>query len=189
MPASYRPSSYDARPPFRERVAASTLSIGIITAIILALLWATTAPFVDMGSDHPLTTFNVGNVERAPAAAAPQRQPRPKSSERRPTPPPPADRAPPPPTPPVPTTPGMIVLSRQDYAASDIGKIAKTSGEGETEVADAGGGAEGGKPVYGPSEAPGGRTLHAADWYREPTRAEMATYMPPQLREGWGVIA
>lgn len=183
MPASYRSSSYDARPPLRDRIAASGLSLSIITAIIVALLWVTAAPLLDMGSDHPLTTFNVG-TERAPTIT-PQAQPRPRSAEKRPTPPPPANRPPPPPVT-VPNTPGMIVMSRDDFAASDIGAIKKKAGDDQGEqVADTGGG----KPVYGPSEAPGGRTLHAADWYREPTRAEMATYMPPQRTEGWGLVA
>jgi protein TonB len=184
MPASYRSSSYDARPPLRERIAASGLSLGIIAAIILALLWVTTAPLLDMGPDHPLTTFNVG-TERAPVVAPPQqKRAQPRAEPKRSPPPPPANRPPPPPVT-VPTTPGMIVLSRGDYASSDIGKMKKADEGQGAEVADSGGG----KPVYGPSEAPGGRTLHAADWYREPTRAEMITYMPPNLREGWGVIA
>ncbi len=184
MPASYRSSSYDARPPLRERVAASGLSLAIIGAIIVALLWVTAAPLLDLGKDNPLTTFNLG-TERAPITAPPEPKVQPKSAERRPTPPPPANRPPPPPRPPVPTTPGMITLSREDFAASDIGKMKKAdTGEG-AQVADSGGG----KPVYGPSEAPGGRVLHAADWYREPTRAEMMAYMPEQRAEGWGVIA
>lgn len=192
MPASYRLSSYDARPPLRERIAASGLSLSIIGAIILALLWVTAAPLIDMGSDNPLTTFDVG-TERT-QTVAPAQQPRAKAADTRPTPPPPpsVDRPPPPPPPPVPvpvpTAPGMIVLSREDFAASDIGAMKRKAAEGAgTQVADAGGGDA--KPVYGPSQAPGGRTLHAADWYREPTRAEMATYMPPQLREGWGMVA
>jgi protein TonB len=185
MPASYRSSSYDARPPLRERIAASSLSLSIIALIIVALLWVTAAPLLDMGNDNPMTTFNVGN-ERAPAVTPP-RQPQSKSAAKRPAPPPPANRPPPPPVT-VPNTPGMIVLSKDDFAASDIGAIKKKAGDSQgAEVADAGGGGD--KPVYGPSEAPGGRTLHAADWYREPTRAEMITYMPPRLSEGWGVIA
>ena len=190
MPASYRSSSYDARPPLRERIAASGLSLSIIGIIVLALLWVTTAPLIDMGSDNPLTTFDVG-TERAPSASAPPapaREPRPKSDERRDTPPPPTRATPPPPPIPVPTPPDMIVLSRDDYASSDIGAMKKKAGEGKgAEVADAGGGG-GDKPIYGPSAAPGGRVLHSADWFRRPTRAEMITYMPPNLSEGWGMI-
>ena len=40
-----------------------------------------------------------------------------------------------------------------------------------------------------PGDGPGGRKLFAAEWYREPTRAEMVTYLPARQEEGWGMIA
>ncbi|WP_294301386.1 hypothetical protein [uncultured Sphingomonas sp.] len=192
MPASYRISAYDARPPLRERLAASGLSIGIITALVLALLWATTAKFVDMGDrGNPLTTFDVNAPDAPKSPTKAQAQPRPQQPKADTTPPPPAKSAPQPPTPPlpvpVPRPPDMIVLSRDDFAASDIGRIkskAAPTSEGQASAS-----AGGGKPVYGPSDAPGGRTMYAADWYREPTRAEMAPYMPASATEGWGMIA
>jgi len=192
MPASYRTFTYDARPPLRERLAASGLSLGIIAAVIVALLWVTAAPLVDMGSGDPLSTFDVASPPSALTVSPPSPEkaaPRPERDRSPPPPPPQTERTPPPPPVPVPTTPGMIVLSRDDFAASDIGGIrsrstAKGSGE-ESAKADTGGG----KPVYGPSMAPGGRSLYAADWYREPTRAEMAPFMPENQTEGWGMIA
>ncbi|WP_326524646.1 hypothetical protein [Sphingomonas sp.] len=189
MAASYRSSSYDARPSLRDRIAASGLSGAIIAGLIVALLWVTAPVFVDLGSGNPLTTFDVSAPQRAPTVSPPAPKPvQPKPAERRP-PPPPAERPPPPPAPPVPvpTVPGMIVLSRDDFARSDIAGMRRKSADGDrpAEVADSGGG----RPAYGPSEPAGGRTMHAADWYREPTRAEMITYMPPNQREGWGVIA
>lgn len=192
MPASYRSSTYDARPPLRERLAASTLSLSIIGAIIVALLWVTAMPLIDMGdSGNPLTTFDVGSPEpsRTVTPPSPERAQPKQKAEATPPPPPRAEQAPPPPPVPVPTTPGMIVLSRDDFRRSDIGGI-------RSRVADAGVGqgkatadAGGGKPVYGPSLMPGGRSLFAADWYREPTRAEMAPFMPENATEGWGMIA
>lgn len=188
MDVAYQSPAYRGRPSSSERIAASALSLSIIGAIILALLWVTAAPLLDLGRDNPLATFDVASGERAPTAER-RDVPRPKAAERA-TPPPPAERAPPPPPAPVPvpTVPGMIILSREDYARSDIGAMERPAdGDGRAdEVADAGGG---GRPVYGPSEMPGGRVLHAADWYREPTRAEMAPFMPPRQQVGWGVIA
>ncbi|MFD1789035.1 hypothetical protein ACFSC3_15840 [Sphingomonas floccifaciens] len=190
MPASYRISAYDARPPLRERLAASGLSLAIIAALVLALLWATTAQFVDMGdSGNPLSTFDVTPPSVQKSATKSEPRPAQPQPERQTTPPPPSERPPPPPPVPVavPRDPSMIVLTRDDFAASDIGKLkskAAEPGEG-TATAKAGGG----KPVYGPSEAPGGRTLYAADWYREPTRAELAPFLPPNATEGWGMIA
>ena len=32
--------------------------------------------------------------------------------------------------------------------------------------------------AYGPGEGPGGAPLYYAEWYREPTHAELSTYMP-----------
>ena len=180
MRATYNSSGYRARPSRRDRAAASALSLAIIAAIVVALLWVTAAQFVDMDDQGPLTTFDVASGERPqPAAERDVAKPQPK---RRP--PPPQTRAPPPPIP-LPTVPSMLTMTRDEFAASDIGAMrapAAEPGQG-TAVADAGG------STYGPSEAPGGRTLHAADWYREPTRAEMVTYMPAKQQVGWGMVA
>lgn len=186
MAASYRSYAYDARPSLRDRIAASGLSGAIIGAIVLALLWVTAAPLVDMGSDAPLSTFDVA-APQAPRTT-PRRQNQPKQQPRKPKaepPPPRAEQVPPPPVP-VPTVPGMIIMSREDFRRSDIAGIRSAPDTGKAaEVAESGDA----KPVYGPSEMGGGRVLHAADWYREPTRAEMSPFMPPNLSEGWGMIA
>ena len=44
--------------------------------------------------------------------------------------------------------------------------------------------------VYGPGEGPGGERLYNAEWYREPTHAELAYYLPKNTTvSGWGMIA
>ncbi|KQN26536.1 hypothetical protein ASE86_10600 [Sphingomonas sp. Leaf33] len=190
MAASYRISAYDARPPLSERLAASGLSLAIIGGIVLALLWATAIQFVDMGDrGDALSTFDVSSP--TPQKSQTRSAPRPteQQPEREVVPPPPAERAPPPPPVPVPVPrdPGMIVMSRDDFAASDIGRVkskAAPAAEGQASAS-----AGGGRPVYGPTDTPGGRTIYAADWYREPTRAEMAPFMPASATEGWGMIA
>ncbi|MBM3926976.1 MAG: hypothetical protein FJ335_00735 [Sphingomonadales bacterium] len=195
MPASYRISAYDVRPPLRERLAASGLSLGIIAALVLALLWATTAQFVDMGDrGNPLAMFDVSAPSAPQSTSRAEPRPNPLQPKRDAAPPLPAPSRPVPPTPPlpvpVPRDPSMIILSRDDFAASDIGRIKSKAGSaGEAQASASASAGSGGKPVYGPSEAPGGRTLYAADWYREPTRAEMAPFMPANATEGWGMIA
>ena len=73
--------------------------------------------------------------------------------------------------------PAIVVLSKEDFAASDIGKLAK-SGSGT------------GKPAYGPGDGPGGQTLYPADWYREPPRGVLAEALPNGAPEGaWAMIA
>jgi protein TonB len=80
----------------------------------------------------------------------------------------------------------MIELSPSDFAATDIGRIRGTApARGEADA----GTASTGRAVAGPSLAPGGKTLYAADWYREPSRAEIAPYMPAGASQGWGMIA
>jgi periplasmic protein TonB len=75
----------------------------------------------------------------------------------------------------------MIELSREEFAAADIGKLPKAS-----ERAGAGHGA-GDSPQAG--IGPNGQLLYSAEWVREPTNAELRAYMPQGWREGWGVIA
>jgi protein TonB len=43
--------------------------------------------------------------------------------------------------------------------------------------------------AYGPGEGPGGARLYAAEWYREPTSAELSYYLPPGRVVGWAMIA
>jgi protein TonB len=83
---------------------------------------------------------------------------------------------------------GMIVVSRDVFAASDIGAIksqvpARQSGSGSGSGQDQGDAADGG-------EGPGGERLYNADWYTKPKRAELAGYLPPNApRTGWAMIA
>lgn len=79
----------------------------------------------------------------------------------------------------------FIQLTREDLSAGDIGKMAKRGDGG----AGAGQGKDSGL-AYGPGEGPGGEQLFNADWYRRPTNAELATYMPPNApRSGYGLVA
>ncbi|MBU6268770.1 MAG: hypothetical protein KGN34_14580 [Sphingomonadales bacterium] len=93
-----------------------------------------------------------------------------------------------PPVPPVPTpirTPfKLIELSHADMAAADISRMARHEG---TE----GSGSGDSKSAYGPGEGPGGARLYNAEWVREPSDAEMRTYMPAQgaAPGSWAIIA
>ncbi len=75
--------------------------------------------------------------------------------------------------------PSFIVLSSQDYAASNIGKQAS--------LRSASAGRQDGQAAAGPGSGPGGATLYPADWYREPTDTELGGYVRPgQPSRGWG---
>jgi protein TonB len=56
----------------------------------------------------------------------------------------------------------------------------------ETAAADQG---QDSAAAYGPGEGPGGAHLYYAEWYREPTSAELSYYLPPGRVVGWGMIA
>lgn len=78
---------------------------------------------------------------------------------------------------------GFIQMSHADLASADIGKMhsAPAAGAGSGAGESGGGGA---------GEGPGGERLYNAEWYREPTHAELAGYMPAGGTPGeWGMIA
>jgi hypothetical protein len=82
------------------------------------------------------------------------------------------------PVPPKPT-PTMITVSPSEFAALDIGKLKKPAG-----------GTGGSRGTYGPGEGPGGKSLFPADWYVEPSRGELAAYLPNGAPDGsWAMIA
>ena len=86
--------------------------------------------------------------------------------------------------PPVPVSP-FLHLSKEDFAASDISKLPSHAGEGSASSSGSGS-----SSTYGPGEGPGGVHLYNAEWYREPSHAELATYLSETNGQGdWGVIA
>lgn len=99
----------------------------------------------------------------------------------RPPPTHPPDAPPPPPLaePVVTPNPSLLVLNKDAFASTDIGKMAKRPS----------GPPSGSGPAYGPGDGPGGAELQYADWFRRPTDAELATYLPTRAPTGSGTIA
>ena len=78
--------------------------------------------------------------------------------------------------------PQIIKLSRKEFAAADISKMSQHPD------GDSGGGQDSGGAA-GAGEGPGGAHLYNAEWYREPTHAELVTYLPNGGPPGsWGMI-
>lgn len=80
---------------------------------------------------------------------------------------------------------GFIELSRNDYRSTDISRMKR---------AEAGGGQQASAGAPGDSasvgQGPGGVRLYAAQWYREPTDAEIGPYLPQRRMQGdWAMIA
>jgi protein TonB len=173
--------SYRYQPSPANRMTAIALSLAICVLIVLTLIRMGLIEPGRGGLAEKLTaiTFQPQGVEhtnKAAAAKATERHERQAVSQPQPKP-----QVQPVPKTPVPAP--WIQLSREDFAASDISKIAKHTAEGS------GKGSASGK-TYGPGEGPGGATLFRAEWYREPSDAEMATYMPHRdVSGGWAEIA
>lgn len=94
-------------------------------------------------------------------------------------------KTPPPETPPPTPTPlKMMIVSSEVFKASDISKIHPQQADSAPGAGNPGTG-----DGEGPGEGPGGEKLYPADWYVEPTRAEMAYYLKENRQAGWGMIA
>lgn len=172
----------------RERSAAIALTVFIHILIAFLLLWLTPDIIPFRRADQSLATFDLpaphaGEQRAAKAVHARESaaQARRKEAVERVV--PPKDR----PDTPVPRpqveAPSMILLSPEEFAASDISRIKGRRGDGSANGKDA-------ASVYGPGDGPGGAQLYNAEWYREPTSAELAGYLPSDMpRNGYGLIA
>lgn len=179
--ASYNQSSYGSQ-DVRSRLTAAALALAAGVGLFLLLLTMGVLPDRLIES-RALVTFDVRPKADMDTRSAPKAAPR-ATPTRQPTNPPPVTVPPPPPV----LFPEMIILNSRDFAAADIGTIKRspnTGGgtEGAAESADSGMGNAVGK-------GPDGQPMYNAQWYREPTRAEMATYMPKRRVGGdaWGLI-
>ncbi len=74
------------------------------------------------------------------------------------------------------------------FEGVDIAKLPNRRAELAAEGADTA--SNDSQAAYGPGAGPGGATLYSADWYREPTDAELSTYLPGRVPSGsWAMIA
>lgn len=184
-PTSYRRQS-DLDQPFDLRRAVSLLlAIFIHVLIILLLLHQT---FVDMHprqEDKGLMTFNVAGAKDSSEKSAKKEQKREREQERSPQ--EAEKREPlPKPEPKVEQPPSPLPFLEMDSTQMAAGNISRLPGRS---AADASSGKSAGQ-AYGPGEGPGGVQLFDADWYRRPTHAELAGYVPASApSSGWGLVA
>lgn len=178
--ASYHPSPEDRR----RRARGIVLALIVEGLVALALLSLGGGVFLKHEQPR-LTTFNVTPPLGPPLSREASKTRVPKQQKKTVT---TASAAPParaaPPTPPIPLKSKLIEVSPEDFAASDISKIKSANGEGS----DSGSGKDS-VAAYGPGEGPGGGSLYNAEWYREPTHAELATYLPKNMETGTAMIA
>lgn len=177
----FRPSSDPHAQPLRSRLAAFLLSLAMVSLMLLALLsMGALGPgekqdgsrlvSVNIAAQQSATTHQQHKSASAAKASSPEKEPQPVPPQPVPT------QAPP---------PAFIHLSHSDFAAADISRLPRHDQASAND-----GSSRGNAAAYGPGEGPGGAHLYNAQWYREPTHAELATYLPKGAPPGsWGVIA
>jgi protein TonB len=174
--------------PDRRRTVSFVLALVVEVLLILVLLLfgphLTPAPKPE---PRRATSFSLSPSEKE-AATAPEHRTRahaaakPASGATTPIPPmPPVITPPKVPTPPA-ALPGVLPIT---LGASDISKLKSSASSDD--------GAETGtdsKLAYGPGEGPGGQPLYNAEWYREPTDAQLNGYLPKGAPpNSWALIA
>jgi hypothetical protein len=167
------------------------LAAAVLIIVMLLKMGAFTPPAQE---EHKALTVQLLPPELAPAKArAVAKKKRASSAASRPAPShtPAVTTAAPthaPPTPPWNVTP----LTQQQFAAADIANKPARSDTGSGGAGTAAGAGDGkdSSAVYGPGDGPGGEQMFNAEWYRRPSHAEMAFYLPPGgAPVGWGMIA
>ena len=174
--------------PDRRRTVSFVLALVVEVLLILVLLLfgphLTPAPKPE---PRRATSFSLSPSEKE-AATAPEHRTKahaaakPASGATTPIPPmPPVITPPKVPTPPA-ALPGVLPIQ---LGASDISKLKSSASNDD--------GAETGtdsKLAYGPGEGPGGQPLYNAEWYREPTDAQLNGYLPKGAPpNSWALIA
>lgn len=183
------PDDGDEDPPrslLRRRATGILLAL-LFEFLLVLLLLTLNPPILGNGKDdRALSTFNLSadkpadkeKAEKTKTQEKAQDKPKPKVQ--------PVDPPPAPPVPPVITRPipGMIVLSKNDFAAADIGKIKSQPADS---ASDADGGSTAGDSVA-IGTGPNGEPLYRAEWFREPRQAELQFYYPKGFRGGSALI-
>jgi protein TonB len=183
-------SGYQPGSP-RQRFVSSILSGGLILIALLLAIYQTGLVPQLVEKTTSLTTFDVVDHDRDKGGEKPEKPKQREEKKTEKTSQAKVVQEKVPPTPPV-VKPveekpafTFLKLSRQEFAAADIGKM---KGPEPAQGSAAPSGGSGG--TYGPGEGPGGATLYNADWFRRPTDAQLGGYLPENRpRSGWGMIA
>lgn len=161
-------------PMRRRRVIAFLIVVVVEALIILGLLTLGRSPPAPRQVQNDLVVLSLS----MPKADTEKRKSNPAPAKQKPVAPTAAKKTPeilpPQPKP----TPNMVAMSKEDFAASDIGNPGRAAGS------------TGGKFANGTGDGPGGQTLYPADWYREPSPYVLAESLPNGAPHGaWAMIA
>ena len=161
------------KPVRSQRGRSFALALAIELALLLVVWFTPSFREAVRNSGRVLKTFDFSlpKAGGAPKSVAKGKPKLTKSVE-------PKQIIPPPPVVITKQPPNPLSMSPSDFAATDISKL----GGGK------GGSSSGRGTAYGPPDGPGAE-LFQADWYRHPSRGELAAYFPPGTQTGWGMIA
>jgi hypothetical protein len=189
--ALFQPDPDRQRIPLRERLTASGLAIAIEILVAIALLYALTPyrlpPIIVDSDPKSFTTSDTSDKQAATRTKSPHAA---KEKNAAAAAAPKAAQAPLPTKTPVKAAPKPFQLAglmQVDLDKADISKIHSADAT-STDAGDASGKDTG--TSYGPGEGPGGERLYNVAWYREPTHAELAGYLPNGAPpDSWADIA
>lgn len=158
-----------------SRGGALLITVAVHVLILLLLLTLAPPDVLRQAEPDALKTFNI-----APTGAKAAPKPRGETRRSKAAPPPPSTPHVPPPPVALNMTPLIPGLENFDLrnVHSDVARNDAGAAQGQDS-----------KAAYGPGEGPGGARLYNAEWYREPTDAELSTYLPARRQPGWGIIA
>lgn len=184
-------------PPLKDRVRSTLLALVLLALILIPLFTFVPTLLAPPPRKQGPNGFSLLPDDEGESAAAPKQaqqaqqhqqaaskpvpeQPKPVVT--------PTDVPPPPPSP-VESPVKVIWLNKQQFASTDItGRTSATpdktgnGSKGDSDDDDGGSGKAAGT-------GPGGERLYNAQWYREPSHAEMATYLSKARQQsGWGEI-
>ncbi len=172
------PSGLPLLSSYRPNAARRSRAVAFALALALTLLLGITLyemGLIDLGPGRVPARMVAIDVRTAPSGGkTPTKTP--KAQERA--------KVHPVEQPPMPkTVPAFTHLSHADFASWDISKLPSHAAESSD--------AASGGSSYGPGDGPGGAHLFNAEWYREPSGAELSGYMTPGANEGgnWAIIA
>jgi hypothetical protein len=154
---------------------ASRFALALLVHVLAVIIGYYLSPPIRLRKPEPVL-----QVTMLPSLEEKQEKPKPKprTARRSKTTPRPAAIQLPEPIVPLP----MMIVSSDVFRASDISRMRSSpQDEPGPELAD-----DGDRSV---GEGPGGAKVYQAEWYREPTDAEINGYLPRNLRQsGWGLI-
>jgi protein TonB len=191
------PSSDSRRRRVSQRSATLTVVIALHLLLMLALMrLASPAARPPEFDRNPVTFELLPDAPRAPMPTRTAAKPARASGGTAPKTPAPKTAPVPakPPAQPVTQAPSAIwqqvlPLTREELAAADVSKMPSRSGEGNGAASGDSSG-KGNGPTEAAGGAPGSERLYDADWFRRPTHAELAFYLPSgRDASGWGAIA